>query len=306
MRVFLTGATGYIGSAVLEAFVRNGHEVTAMVRDASRLRARGVGSVKALVADLGNGAAWTSAVAGHDVCIHTAFDGSARAVDIDRSTIDALLSGARKTAAGGTNTCVIYTSGVWILGSTTAPVDETAHVNPTDMVAFRPAHESAILTAQGANLRTAVIRPGVVVGGGRGIVGELFRDATNGLIRVVGPGHNRWPFVYVRDLADLYVRIATMPSASGVFHANDECDERVIDVVDGIAGHMTTRPDVRHVPLEEARAKQGGYADALALDQRVRSPKARAIGWETSVAGVAANVPRLYEEWRRAQSESAT
>jgi hypothetical protein len=58
------------------------------------------------------------------------------------------------------------------------------------------------------------------------------------------------------------------------------------------------RPDVRHVPLKEARAKMGAYADALALDQRVRSPRARALGWSPSLHSVAGSVARLLEEFR--------
>jgi hypothetical protein len=52
------------------------------------------------------------------------------------------------------------------------------------------------------------------------------------------------------------------------------------------------------VPLAEARAKMGPYADALALDQRVRSPRARALGWSPSLHSVAGNVARLLEEFR--------
>jgi hypothetical protein len=58
------------------------------------------------------------------------------------------------------------------------------------------------------------------------------------------------------------------------------------------------RPDVRHVPMAEARAKLGPYADALALDQIVRSPRAHALGWAPSIHSVAGNVPRLTEEFR--------
>ena len=58
------------------------------------------------------------------------------------------------------------------------------------------------------SLRTIVVRPGVVYGGGDGIVGDLFKAASNGLVRVVGDGNNHWPLVYDRDLADLYARLA--------------------------------------------------------------------------------------------------
>jgi hypothetical protein len=64
------------------------------------------------------------------------------------------------------------------------------------------------------------------------------------------------------------------------------------------------RPDIRHVPLPEARTKMGAYADALALDQRVRSPRARALGWSPTLHSVSGNVARLMEEFR-ARREAA-
>jgi len=58
---------------------------------------------------------------------------------------------------------------------------------------------------------------------------------------------------------------------------------------------------VRHVPLEEARSKLGSYADALSLDQVVRGPRARALGWTPSLHSVSGNVARLLGEWRAAK-----
>ena len=122
---------------------------------------------------------------------------------------------------------------------------------------------------------------------------------------MVGDGSNHWPCVYDRDLADLYVRLAVHPDASGVFHANDEADERVSDIVEAIARHVMIQQDVRHVPIEEAREKMGQYADALALDQVVRSPRARALGWTPTLHSVAGNVAGLIEEFRSGQEAAA-
>ena len=126
--------------------------------------------------------------------------------------------------------------------------------------------------------------------------------ATNGLVRVVGDGNNHWPAVYDRDLADLYVRIAGNDDASGVFHANDEGDESVNDIVAAISPYLPHKPDVRYVPIEEARSKMGPMADAMALDQIVRSTRSRAIGWNPSLHSVAGNAARLLEEWRAARA----
>jgi nucleoside-diphosphate-sugar epimerase len=298
MRIFLTGATGYIGTAVLDAFLRAGHSVTALVRHKRRgdgLTARGVTPV---IGDLGNGATWREAAAGHDAWVHTAIDAGPRAAESDAAAIDAVLAAAA-SSDGGAQGVFVYTSGVWVLGPAPTPVDEDAPLNAAAISAWRVPHERRVLDAATPSLRTAVVRPGIVYGGSRGIVGDLFKDGANALIRVVGDGTNRWPLVYDRDLAELYVRVATTPSASGVFHANDEGDERVIDIVQVIARHSKTGADVRNIPLEEARAKMGALADALALDQVVRSTRSRALGWLPSLRSVAGNVPRLFEEWRR-------
>jgi nucleoside-diphosphate-sugar epimerase len=186
-----------------------------------------------------------------------------------------------------------------VLGSTPSPADETAPLRPVDHVAWRPAHEQRVLDAATAGWRAVVIRPGIVYGGSRGIVGDLLKDASNSLIRVVGPGDNHWPLVYGRDLADLYLRIALNGDASGIYHANDEGDETVNDIVAALSEHAKTQPSVRHVPLAEAKQKQGSYAEALALDQIVRSPRARALGWHPSLHSVSGNAARLFDEWRR-------
>ena len=294
MRIFLTGGTGYIGSAVLDAFVRAGHHVDALVRNsekAERVQSRGATPV---LGDASEPASYADAAAAADGVVLTAFDTSRRAVRVDATTIDTVLSTPVRLGR-----FIIYTSGVWVLGPAPASVDESAPLNPIEHVAWRPAHEKRILDAATAGWRTIVVRPGIVYGGTGGIVGALLKDASNSLIRVVGSGDNHWPLVYDRDLADLYVRFAANPGASGVYHANDEGDEIVNDIVQAISEHAKTEPSVRHLPLSEATKKMGTYAQALALDQIVRSPRARALGWSPSLHSVSGNAARLFEEWRR-------
>ena len=80
--------------------------------------------------------------------------------------------------------------------------------------------------------------------------------------------------------------ILESPTAAGIIHATDEADERVSDIVEAIAAQVPQQPDIRIMPMAEARKKLGTYADALALDQKVRSPKARALGWAPTQTGV--------------------
>jgi len=304
MRVFLTGATGYVGSSVLDAFVRAGHRVTALVRHSSTSPdAPSRPGVEPVVGDLFNPASYVAAAAACDTLVHTAFESSARGASVDRVAIEALMDVAARVTAAGRRVTVIYTSSASVLGTAGTAVAEDAALSPPALVSWRPAHEAAVFDcAQRSGARALVIRPGIVYGGAQGAVGDLLQAAANGLIRVIGDGSNRWPSIYDRDLAELYVRLASHADAEGVFHATDHADERVDDIVEAIARHARTRPDVRHVPLTEARQKPGPFADALALDQVVRSPRARALGWSPSLHSITGNVARLFEEFRSAQA----
>ena len=299
MRIFLTGGTGYVGSAVLSLLVRQGHEVTALVRHpgkAERLSAAGAATV---VGDLSRPDSYVPVARTCETLVHVALDRSANGPLVDGAAVATLLDVAGERRRQGLAASIVYTSTTWVLGARTDGVVEDAPLHPTPFVAWRPAHEHTLLgDARRADVRAVVVRPGIVYGGADGMVGQLLREAGNGLIRVVGDGTNRWPCVYDRDLADLYLRLILHADADGVFHATDHADERVLDIVEAVAAHTRLRPDIRHLPLPEARAKLGPYADALALDQVVRSPRARAIGWTPTLHSITGSVARLLEEFR--------
>src|SRR5262245_1188597 len=307
MRIFLTGATGYIGTAVLDALVRGSHDVTALVRNNEKARRVAKRGAHPVIGSLEDPESFRGSVDAQDGYVHAAYDGrSGRGPAIEKAALEVLIAAAKRPRtsgnAGPDKRFIIYTSGVWILGRTLEPAAEDAPINPIAYSAFRQAHEKMVLDAGGDHLRTIVIRPGVVYGGGEGMVGEIFKSASNGLVRVVGDGNNHWPLIYDRDLADLYARLAAHPGAAGIYHATDEGDERVNAIVAAIKPYLQVKPDVRHVPIEEARNKMGAYADALALDQVVRSPRARALGWTPSLHSVAGNAARLLEEWRASRN----
>jgi nucleoside-diphosphate-sugar epimerase len=302
MRIFLTGATGYIGAAVLDALIRGGHEVTALVRDNEKARRVAKRGGHPLVGNLAEPDSFKSSADAQDGYVHAAYDSSSgRGPMIEQAALDAIIAAAKRPRTGGATAdkrFIIYTSCVSILGRTPDPAAEDAPINPIAASAFRPSLEQLVLDAAGDYLRTVVVRPGVVYGGGNGMVGDIFKAASNGLVRVIGDGNNHWPLIYDRDLADLYVRLAASGTASGIYHANDEGDERVNDVVGAIKPYLPVKPDVRYVPIDEARSKMGVFAEALALDQVVRSPRARALGWTPTLHSVAGNAARLLEEWR--------
>src|SRR3954467_617032 len=297
MRVFVRGGTGYVGSAVVDALLRGGHQVDALVRNsegAARVQARGANPI---LGDVLKPASWRDAAAAANGAVHAAAEYGPRAESFDSAALDTLVGLPAKA-----NRFLVYTSGIWVLGPAPAPVDETAPVNPIEMAVWRPAHEKRVLDTAAAGVRAIVIRPGIVYGGSRGIVGDVLKDAANSLVRIIGSGDNHWPLIYDRDLGELYARLVAASDAAGVFHATDGGEERVNEVVAALAEQAPTEPSVRHVPLPEARKKIGPYADALALDQIVRSPRARALGWTPTLHSVAGNAARLFEEWRRGKA----
>ncbi len=299
MQVFLTGGTGYIGTAVLDALIRSGHHVTALVRDpekAARLEARGATPV---LGELAGPARFLKQAVAADAVVHTALEGTPRGPAVDLQFLETILPAL---AGAGQPRTFVYTSGIWVLGPQPDGADESAVLAPAAIAAWRAGHEGHVLRAHSPQLRTAIVRPGIVYGGARGIVSDMLKDALNGLVRVIGDGKNRWPCVYDRDLGDLYTRVVASPDASGVFHAAGDEDERVLDVAEAIRSHVDPVADIRFMPLPEAQAKMGVYADALALDQVVRCPRSRALGWAPAMHGITGNAPRLFEEYRRAAS----
>src|ERR687898_3277794 len=167
MHIFLTGATGYIGSAVLDALIKGGHQVTAMARDkekAERLAARGATPV---VADLSTPKRFLPAVKAADAVVYAASDSSPKRVQLEKQALETMLAAqAQASQADGKVRTFIYTSGVWVLGRAIRSADETAPLDPPPHVAWRPAHEDIVLSAFSATQRTVVVRPGIVYGGG--------------------------------------------------------------------------------------------------------------------------------------------
>ena len=181
MRIFLTGATGYVGAAVLDALVRGGHDVTALVRNNEKARGVAKRGAHPVIGNLADLESFRGSAEAQDGYVHAAFDSSAGGGPaIERPALEMLLAAAKRPrtagAAAPASRFVIYTSGVWVLGRAPEPVAEDAAINPIPLVTWRPAHEKLVLDAASDHLRTVVVRPGVVYGGGSGIVGDIFKD----------------------------------------------------------------------------------------------------------------------------------
>ena len=278
MNVYLTGATGYIGSAVAEALQKAGHKVTGLARTpekAKQLEARGI---HAVIGDLMNPETVAAPARAADGVIHTASTNDANAAKADAAAVRGLLQ-----ILEGSGKPFVYTSGVWVLGSTgDKAADESTPVNPTPLVAHRAAVEQEVLSSKDRGVRAIVIRPALVYGRGGSIPAMLTKSAKEtGAVRYVGDGHNRWPFVDVSDLAQLYVLALEKAPAGSLYNAAHGPSYRVAEVAEAASIGGGANGKTQSWPLEEARKALYGFADALVLDQQVSGEKAKKeLGWK--------------------------
>lgn len=281
MQVFLTGATGYIGSAVADALRGAGHEVSGLARsDAAAARLTGMG-VRPVRGDFADPASVAAAARDAEAVISAA---STNDPPVDAAAVSAVVEALR-----GSGKPFIYTSGIWSYGDTGGRVvTETSQATPAAYSAWRPAVEREVLLAAADGVRSIVIQPGVVYGRAGGIPAKFAATARrDGAARFVGTGENRWAVVHVEDLAELYVRALERAPAGTLLLAVAGPSVRVGDIARAASEGAGAGGKVSAWPLAEARQKLGAYADALALDQQASSRRAEELlGWKPFRAGI--------------------
>lgn len=297
MKVFVTGATGYVGFPIATALRRRGHSVLGLSRSdagAARLERHEIHAVKGTLQDAGT---WKGAE-GCSVLVHAAADYTVDTFALDHSAVSALLAMGGRGAQPKT---VVYTSGVWVYGSTgDALVDESSPLAPLPMSVPRVAIEKSVLGTAG--VKGLVMRPGCVYGRGGGMTAEWFAGAAKGALEVVGDGANRWATVHGDDCADAYVRAIESGLSGEIFNVTDRSRAPVRRLVVAAAKAAGFAGEIRWIPVEKARAAMGDFADALALDQHVDARKAVArLGWQPAHGGFEDGAATYYASWKAAQ-----
>lgn len=284
MEIFVTGATGGIGSAVSRVLLEKGHTVSGLARSdeaAAALRAAGVTPVRGSLEDT---AALEQAAARAGATVHTAMQWGEEAGALDARTVATLIQ-----ALSGSNKPLVYTSGICLMGETQGRVaGEMFPVRPPAVLSWRPAVERTVQDAKERNVRGVVLRPAMVYGRGGGLVGMMLRQARErGVIQLPGTGANHWSFVHVDDLAALY-HLAIERAAAGSLYLAAHGTAVTARAVAEMAAKAAGVPGrVEFISVDAARATMGTMADCLVLDQKVLSTKAaRELGWKPCGPGV--------------------
>lgn len=278
MRFFVTGATGWVGSAVVEELIAAGHEVSGLARSdssAGELSKTGASVVRGAIEDLG---VLRSAAREADGVIHTAFNHDwsrfAENCAADKAAIEAL--GA---ALEGTDKPLIVTSGVALLAPGRLATEEDAAPPVTE--SFPRASETVVDDLRGRGLRACAVRlaPSVHGVGDHGFVPRLAGIARDkGVSAYIGDGQNRWPAVHRRDAARLF-RLALDRPEAGPFHAVAEEGVALKDIAEAI-GRQLGLP-LESVAAGQARARFGWFTPFVGIDAPTSSALTRdALGWQ--------------------------
>ncbi len=299
MKVFITGATGYIGFNVAMAYRRAGHEVWGLTRSEEKARVLARHEIRPVVGSMQELDGWGAAAKGCTVLVHAAVDYQTDPFALDKQTVEFLLSFAKQ---GPQPKTLIYTSGVWVYGNTQGTrVDETTPLNPPKMVARRPATEQLVLKA--GDVRGLVIRPGCVYGYQGGLTGMWFAGAVQEKsLSAVGDGGNRWTMVHADDLADAYLRAGESGFSGEVFNITDRSRGSVGEMLAAVARVTGYAGKITFIPVAEAAKSMGDFAECLALDQHVDARKAlRLLGWQPKHGGFADDVDTHFMSWKAAR-----
>jgi nucleoside-diphosphate-sugar epimerase len=281
MRIFITGATGYIGGAVAERLIAAGHTVLGLARSqekAKALAARGIEPVIGKLSDL-------------DVirCAAAASDGVVNAASAEDSPVAHALCAALE----GTGKALVHTSGTSVAADR-ALGEPGGVVHTEDMPLdtlperlLRVAIDRHVLAAAGRGVRSVVIRPSLIYGRGRGLnpfshqvpkLAAVARD--RGRPVHVGRGLAVWSNVHIDDVADLYVRaLLDSPAGHVYFAANGEASWRDLAVDIGRALGLDGEPEA--LDIGTALEIFGISAvTSFSSNSRVSSEKARRmLGW---------------------------
>ncbi|MGH8446282.1 MAG: SDR family oxidoreductase [Solimonas sp.] len=296
MRVFVTGATGWVGSAVVRELLGAGHQVLGLTRSdsgAQTLLAAGAQVKHGTLEDLDS---LCSGAAQADAVVHTAFNHDfskfAQNCEDDRRAIEAM-----GTVLEGSERPLLATSGLALVPSGPLATEADAHVPVS--AGYPRASDAAVQALLARGVKASVVRlpPSVHGHGDHGFVPHLIALAREkGVSAYIGEGLNRWPAVHRLDAGRVFRLALERGVRHGPFHAVAEEGVPFRDIA-AVIGRRLNVP-VLSLSGEEAAAHFGWFAHFAAMGVATSSARTRErLGWQPEQAGLIADIdhPRYFE-----------
>lgn len=278
MKIFVTGANGYIGGAVAAAFIAGGHRVRGLVRDRAKADAVAAHGVEAVIGSLEDAALLRAEARTADAVVNAASSDH-------RGAVEALIAGLADSGKP-----FLHSSGSSIvadlaLGEPSDRIfDEATPIEPLADKAARVAIDQLVLDAPG--IRSVVLCNTMIYGDALGAPAQsvqipaLVRQAkASGVARYIGRGLNRWSNVHIADVAALYP-LAVEKAAAGTFMYVESGEEALGEIVKAIAARLGLGA-AQSWSAEEAIGFFGRNVAVYSLgsNSRVRGKAAAALGW---------------------------
>ncbi len=278
MKIFITGASGYIGGSVAAALMAAGHHVSGLARSdeaAAALAKLGIGPVHGT---LDNSEVLAKAARDADVTVNAA-DANHRAA-----------AAAMLKALANTGKIFLHTDGSSIVGTRSRGelvedvFDEDTPFTPTPQRAARVEIDKMVRNSAGSGVRSVVIAPSLIYGQGHGLnshsiqVPWLIKAAKKfGVPKHIGRGENRWANVHIDDLMGLYL-LAIEKAPAGAFYYAENGENSMREVCEAISRMLGQGGRTQSMTVEDAVTEWGdGPAnDTMGSNSRVRAKRARA------------------------------
>lgn len=278
MRVFLTGATGAVGSGILENLIAHGHEVTSITRNEQKgqeVASKSATHSHFIIFEMTpeNASQLANLAVGYDAIIHTALSMTEDGIKAEHIAIDAFLEAARKTAETKPVTFV-YTSGCMCNGNTNGVIheenDDTSH--PFHMVGWKLPLEKKVIDATSGNLHAAVIRPVWVYG--NSLVDHWLKACKTHNKIVYMQGNSHVSLIHYTDLAEHY-RLIIENYESGLFFGSEPDHVTVNELVEKFSQVSGVQEkEVIDDPWTEMQ-NYGFFLAGQTLDQQIISKRHR-------------------------------
>ena len=295
MKIFIAGASGYIGGSVAAALIAAGHQVSGLARSdetAAALAKLGIRPVRGTLDD-----AEVLARAAHDA-------------DVTINAADAGHHAAAQAflkALAGTGKTFLHTDGSSIVGTRARGeliekvFDEDTPFTPTPQRARRAEIDTMVRNAAGGGVRSIVIAPSLIYGLGHGLNSQsiqvpwLIKTAKKfGVAKFIGPGENRWANVHIDDLTALYV-LAIEKAPAGAFYFAENGENSMREVCEAISRMLGHGGRTQSMTMQEAAVEwgEGPANDTMGSNSRVRAKRARAeLGWSPKARSLIEEIER--------------